>query len=215
MLFMCKIKGESRRFRVKFAATPNQPSPEICKTAVDVLESIFPIKNASDLSLDTQKASTQVDSNSQNSMATCESSISITGANTQNPSVSEAQSKMPSQIEMLPQHPAAIEACTVSNTTTQFHLQVPPVVGDLPSTVLPVQPTLPLRVDHAYVNDRCDGATVVMEDGEQASLSHSSAMGSCGSAKNVEIQLGEYFSNARTCSDLVKVGYYGACCNTL
>ena len=206
MLFMCKMKGESRRFRVKFAATPNQPSPEICKTAVDVLESIFPIKNASDLSLDAQKSSTQIDSYSQNSMAACGSSVSITAANTQNPSMSEAQSKMPSHIEMLPQHPASIEACTVSNTTTQFHLQVPPVVGDFP-TVLPAQPTLPSRVDHTHANERCERAAVVMEDGEQASLPHSSAaMGSCGSAMNVEIQLGEYFSDARTCSDLVKVG---------
>ena len=206
MLFMCKLKGESRRFRVKFAATPNQSSPGICKAAVEVLESIFPIKNASDLSHDAQRFGTQMDCNSQNSVSACESSLGITVANSQNSSTSEAQFRMPYHVEMLPQHPAPTEACTVKSTATQAQLQVLPVVGDS-STMLPIQPTLPSRgIDHAYANCRYEDAAVAMDEGESASLPHSSAGGSFRSGSNDEMGLSEYFSDTKTCSDLVKVG---------
>lgn len=213
MLFMCKIKGESRRFRVKFAATPNQPSPEICRSAVEVLESIFPIKNASDLSLDTQKFGTQTDSNSQTSISACGSNLSVTAANSQIPSMSEAQSRMPYPMEMLSQHPGSTEAFKVSSIPTQPQLQVPLVVGDLP-TGMPVQSTLPSRgLDHS--NGGREDAAVVMDEGEPASLPHSSAIGPGRLGSNEEIQISEYFSDAKTCSDLVKVGQYSAVCSAL
>ena len=193
MLFMCKLKGESRRFRVKFAATANQSSPDICKAAVEILESIFSIKNASDLSLDSQRFSTQMDTNSQ-------STISASGLNSSNivdysqkPSVSEAPYRVLYQADMPTLHPVSTEVGTVSNVPTQPQL-------------LPIQPSVPSRgVDHTYASHRCDLAAG-MDEGEPGTLPHMSVGRSFRLGSNDDFQQSDYFYDTKTCSDLVKVG---------
>ena len=200
MLFMCKLKGESRRFRVKFAATPNQSSPDICKAAVEILESIFIIKNASDLSLDSQRFSTQMDTNSQSAISASGSYSGSAAANSQKPSSSEALHRVLYHEKMPPLHPEG----TVSHVVTQPELQVP--VARTLSTVLPIQPTVPSRgVDHTYASDRSDLAAG-MDEGEPGSLCPMSVGGSFRLGSNDEVRQSEYFSDTKTCSDLVKVG---------
>lgn len=208
MLFMCKLKGESRRFRVKFAATPSQSSPDICRAAVEILESIFSIKNASHLSLDSQRFGTQMDINSQSSTSACGLNSGNTVANSQKVSASEAPHRVLYHAEVPPLPPVSTEVGTVSNIATQPHLPIP-VVGALSAAVMPIQPTVPSRgVDHTYGSHRCDLAAA-MDEGEADSLPHMSAVGPFRLESSDEIRQSEYFSDTKTCSDLVKVGQKG------
>ena len=59
MLFMCKLKDDNRRFRVKFAATAEQASLQTCRSCCDVLEAFFPIKDVSNVPTETTKSLSQ------------------------------------------------------------------------------------------------------------------------------------------------------------
>ena len=60
MLFMCKLREDNRRFRVKFAATAEQASLQTCRSCCDVLEAFFPIKDASHVPMETKSLSQYV-----------------------------------------------------------------------------------------------------------------------------------------------------------